>query len=159
MKTTIGSLFLGTLLAGCASAPALGISASSQATSGNGTVCMPIQRGVNGAVADTRVAERWPEETYGAQAAAFAGNVGNAARYVLIDFDLRAIPPNAEVTRATLTMHANTNECSARSDITLHRITTAWNEGTASWASFGSAFDPYVESKLQRHTGDGGAAS
>jgi len=146
-----------TLLAGCATTPsfekAVRAPATASSTPGRGPVCLPIQRGVNGAVADTRVAERWPDESYGTQSVAFAGSVGSAARYVLVDFDLGAIPEGAVITRATITLHASTN-ASAPSIVTAHRITTAWNEGTVTWSSFGGAFDPYVEAKLDRVEGD-----
>jgi hypothetical protein len=74
---------------------------------GTDAVCRWVHRGAGGNVADTRVAERCPDRSYGNETVAFAGRVEGAARYVLLDFDIRAVlPAGAEVRSATLVVTA-----------------------------------------------------
>src|SRR6185436_11816490 len=43
---------------------------------------------------------------------------------------------------------------SGHATVTAHRVTTAWNEGTVTWNSFGGAFDAYPEAKLTLEAGE-----
>src|SRR4051794_3877011 len=67
------------------------------APSASASTCIAIQRGGVGEVHDTRIAETWPDQNYGAQDVAFAGKVGGAAREVLLGFELPAIPKGSKI--------------------------------------------------------------
>lgn len=133
------ALPLALVLAGCAGADLAPRAAQSpMAAQPAGSACVLIQRGQNGDVADTRIAESWPSTAYGSADVAFAGKVGNGARQTLMRFDLSGVPAGARITRATVTLHRTSCGCAT---INLHRVTRAWDEATTTWSSFGGAYE------------------
>jgi len=110
-----------------------------------GQACVVIQRGASGDVADTRIAEQWPDANYGVSDATFAGHVGHGDRDVLLGFALAGIPERAVVTKATLTLHKGV--CGG-SGVEVHRVTAAWDERTTTWNSFAHAYENDVAAEF-----------
>ena len=104
--------------------------------------CVRIQRGVRGDVADTRIAARWPDASYGDAAVAFSGRAGGGDRHMLVGFDLSSLPDNAVISRAALTLHKTGG---LASELAVHRVTGQWNERTATFRALDSAWDSAPE--------------
>ena len=102
-------------------------------------VCIAIQRGVSGTVADTLLANRTPAANYGTSAGLVTGLVSATQREALVRFDLGAVPAGAIINSAILTMDESALVSGAAS-INAHRVTAAWNETTVTWQSFNQAF-------------------
>ncbi len=83
-------------------------------------------------VADTFIDVDKPTNTAGSQTTMKTRPAAaDRLKYSLVQFDLGAIPPGATITAATLTLEvqaARNNHVDA-----VHRVLTAWEEGTASW--------------------------
>ena len=118
-------------------------------------MCLTIQRGVFGNVADTQIGKdnRPPPDgladvNYGSSNVFNSGDVGVLPRLALVRFDLAGIgiPAIASITSATVTLNARTSGSSAIVDV--HRITAPWDEHTVTYASFGLAYDPTVETSF-----------
>ena len=115
--------------------------------------CVRIQRGVRGDVSDTRIAARWPDASYGAEAVAFSGHAGGGERHMLVGFDLGSIPKNAVISRAALTLRKTAG---MGSELAVHRVTAPWSEGTATFRGLESGWDhaPEQVTKLETNEGD-----
>jgi hypothetical protein len=142
---------------GCAGAPQAVVATAPDAHAapavvGGGERCVAIQRGRGGAVQDTRVAERWPDRTYGGQGVAIAGRVSTANNEMLLRFDLADIPAGAAITRATLTVEAATCPTQAV-ELVVHRVTSPWDEQGATWATFAGAFVEASATRLRVEAG------
>ncbi len=101
-------------------------------------VCVTIQRGVNGTVADTYIVNTPSDlnSNFGPRTTMLSDAT---PRDALIRFDLSFIPATATINSATAKVgERNTGAATVR----VHRITAPWAEGTVTWASFGGAFDP-----------------
>ena len=94
------------ILGGCsaASAPAPAHAPIASQPSPAASSCVVVQRGASGDVADTRIAEQWPQANYGASDASFAGKVGSGERDVLLGFPLPKLPANADDLALLLTV-------------------------------------------------------
>src|SRR6266498_4513059 len=108
--------------------------------------------------------------------------IGSASNTVvhrpLLRFDLRRIPPGAQVTSAELRLWYGANSA-APGEIDVHRATRAWDEGKAgypgscdgsgadwrearaglAWSAAGGDFDPKVWAKTTVHSSGGGSDS
>ena len=127
-----------------ASAPASAVAAPATMASPG---CARIQRGVQGDIADTRIAQRWPDASYGDQQVAFAGQAGEGGkRFMLMGFDLRMIPKNAVISRAVLTVQKTGG---LGGDLLVHRVNARWDERTASYNALAAAWDSGIEPSLQ----------
>ncbi|MDA0799647.1 MAG: DNRLRE domain-containing protein [Chloroflexi bacterium] len=60
----------------------------------------------------------------------------NVRRRMLIAFDLSSLPANREIVAATLEMRMS-KSASGAFDVSLHRVTTAWAEGTSAASGMG----------------------
>lgn len=113
--------------------------------------CVTIQRGRFGAVNDAYVYQAFPNANYGGAVVLYTGSVNNYPHYSLLWFDLSAIPANAPLTQATLTLQmdeaSGTAGPSGRA-INVHRITSAWSEAAVTWTNFASQFDATVWSSF-----------
>jgi hypothetical protein len=91
---------------------------------------------------DASIWMQYPDDNYGS-----SDHMGVRNRYgdisdpdhwevnALIKFDLSSIPPGARIDSATLYLYyydCAFNNCQNR-DLTCHRITSGWNEGTVTW--------------------------
>lgn len=65
----------------------------------------------------------------------------------LVAFGLDAIPADAVIEHATLTLHAN--GVGSEAPITLHRATAAWDEAIVTYDSFAQAYAPAPDATLQ----------
>jgi hypothetical protein len=97
-----------------------------------GTACVRIQRGLHGEVSDTRVSEALPGHNFGSYPLGLTGEKAGGERGMLLAFDLRDIPKDARVTRATVTLHRRTNGVS---QMTVHRVNASWTESEATWSN------------------------
>lgn len=70
----------------------------------------------------------------------FAGqnNMGNNRR-ALLQFDLSAIPSTATITSVSLTLTVDQVSASVTNNFNLHRLTTAWGEGTSTGGGAGAS--------------------
>ena len=134
------------VLAGCAAvdeAQAPDVPAGRVEASGLAApVCVVIERGVAGSVADALISDVSPTKNYGASAALTCGAVPPGQRHGLLRFDLSAIPAGVTVTSATATLTVTLQNAAAAQ---AHRITAPWNEATVTWSSFNDAFLPQIE--------------
>ena len=101
-----------------------------------GVRCIRIHRGAGHAVTDTRIAERWPDRSYGAEPVAFAGRVGDAERNMLVRFETEALPSDISIVRAKLSLHMSVP---GGGSVSGHMATAPWTESDT-WASFNGAF-------------------
>ena len=122
-------------------------------TSASLTGTVTLQRGTYGAVADTFLSAAEPRKNHGDQRKLRVSRRNEA----LLRFDVAAIPANAVVTSAALTVFVNGGDDEDDDDcddgdheghpiapLKLHRVTRAWAERTVTYASFGQQFDPAV---------------
>lgn len=106
-------------------------------------VCLSIQRGVFGAVADSYISPGEPHNTSaGAYVNLYTGYHSSGQKQSLISFDLSPLPEGATVLSAS--MQIGVIYSSMPGIINVHRITAPWSEPTVTYASFGNAFDPAI---------------
>jgi spore coat protein A len=84
---------------------------------------------------DNTIAEELPDNSSGECESIFAGMTNEpaptgSARRALMQFDLSVIPPNSTINSVTLSMTITRGGNNAEANFSLHRITTAWGEGT-----------------------------
>ncbi len=94
--------------------------------------CVKIVRGGAGAVFDTHLAPGNGNWAAGAQSGTWTGGNNNQAAF---QFDLSAVPANANVTSATFDVYVSWNSESAT--VNAHETITAWTEATAKWSNMG----------------------
>ncbi len=85
-------------------------------------------------VADTTLAQELPDNSSGICDSIFAGNTDNGvgtARRALLQFNLSSIPAGSIINSVTLSMPVTRGGNHVNSTFTLHRVTSAWVEGTA----------------------------
>src|SRR4029079_2217338 len=68
-------------------------------------VCISIQRGLSGTVADTLLANKTPASNFGTSAALVTGLVGGTQRESLLRFDLSTVPAGATINSAILSLY------------------------------------------------------
>ena len=61
---------------------------------------------------------------------------------VLTRFDLSGIAANAQINSAVAWFHLKAGKDHPEGSITVHEITTPWDESTVTWDSFGDAYQP-----------------
>ncbi|HRI67686.1 MAG TPA: DNRLRE domain-containing protein [Polyangium sp.] len=110
----------------------------------NAPVCLSIQRGTSGTVADAQIVSDRPTTNYGAKSAATI-NGGSVNRQLLFRFDVSAIPSTVTITSAYLTLSAYQQTFGASGTLHAHKILAPWVEGTVTWAVFQGSFSPIVE--------------
>ncbi len=98
--------------------------------------CITIQRGLPGSVVqDTWLSSATPNAGNGAYPSLYTGTTGNANKLTLARFDLSAIPSEATVTSATLSLFHKTK--SVASTINVHQANALWTEAGATYANYG----------------------
>jgi len=100
--------------------------------------CIYLSRHGGDAVEDTRVARAWPDKSYGKEPVAFTGLVGRDQRQFLLRFGLEDVPEGADVRRANLILYRSVCGGSA---LSVHRVTSPWDEARTSWNSLQQQFD------------------
>jgi hypothetical protein len=132
------------------SSPGPNTSSAEQEVTGSVT----IQRGTSGVVNDTYVSAADLKKNFGTEDKLRVSTKNET----LIRFELAGIPASAVITRATLKVYLNRGEVDDPPDgngdgdtrgfpvvpIDIHRVTGAWNEGTATYKSFNQDFDSAV---------------
>ncbi|AUX41034.1 uncharacterized protein SOCE26_024390 [Sorangium cellulosum] len=127
------------------------------AVEGEGPTCVTLQRGTAGAVEDVTIWENfptWNDNTVSLR----TGTLGEfGLRHAVLEFDLSPVPAGATVVSATLRLRQIYRDDVSTSTINIHRVTSAWSESAATWASLGngSAFDPAIASSFQSLPGTG----
>jgi len=114
-----------------------------QALSTEGQVCVTVQRGAAGHVEDASIWQVAPKN--GVDGAHPHLDVGTSSsshiQRSLLRFDLAAVPNDAHVLSAKLTLF-QANKGGPDSTVNVLRATAPWSEGTVTWSSFGDAFEP-----------------
>ncbi|MBI2565496.1 MAG: DNRLRE domain-containing protein [Candidatus Schekmanbacteria bacterium] len=102
-----------------------------------GSTCVVIDRN-EGTVADAHVWQQKPDKNWGGSNSLTTsrGSVGD--RQALLYFDTSAIPQDAVVESATLTLNVLLY---GGAPVDVYRIKEPWSEGTVTWNSFGSNYD------------------
>jgi hypothetical protein len=114
-------------------------------------VCVTLQRGRAGTVSDAYVYQAFPNANYGGAVVLYTGSVNNYPHFSLLQFDLSAIPANAALSQATLTLEMDEASGAAGvggRTINVHRITSAWSELGVTWTNFASQYSPTVWSSF-----------
>ena len=110
-------------------------------------VCVTVQRGVLGNVADTFLSGDYPFWAPGTEPGLWTGisSAGNE-NVALYRFDLGFLPPTARVTAATLRLQVSWND--QNNVVFVHRVLAPWSEATARANNFGfpGDFDPVPDS-------------
>ncbi|WP_437618445.1 DNRLRE domain-containing protein [Sorangium sp. So ce1151] len=109
-------------------------------------VCVTIERGVSGGVADAYISTGEPNNRTGAYEFLGTGLHSSGEKMSLLAFDVGAIPGNATVQSATLSLSMQWQATSGV--VEAHAITAPWSEATVTSSSFGGAFDPAVEASF-----------
>jgi hypothetical protein len=107
-----------------------------------GMVCITLQRGLAGSVADALINEVGADKNFGASGALTASVGSPGQRHGLLRFDLSAIPPGATITSATATLGVLLH---GGAPVHAHRVTAPWSESSVTWSSFAGAYSPVVE--------------
>ena len=141
------------LLAGCQAggpapggeAPRLGEAAAAAST----PVCVTIQRGLAGDIADALVNAASPDKNYGASGSLTVGEpiAGGPPRATLIRFDLSPVPPGVSIVSATATL-TRLLTFNAQSQADAHRATAPWSESAVTWNTLNGAHLPAVEASF-----------
>jgi hypothetical protein len=99
--------------------------------------CITIQRGTHGDVADAKIIDQLPAANYGSDDRVSVGKVIAGEHRTLIRFDLGEVPPNVQITEATLrvTNVGGDNDPTVRA----HRALVSWVENQVTWPSFYAA--------------------
>jgi hypothetical protein len=103
-------------------------------------LCVTFQRGAGGGVHDASVASNQPAANHGASNTLLAGQAGAVTRRLLLSFDLGSIPPSAQITSAEIHLFGALGQGSGT--LAAHQALAPWQEGTVTWSSFGSSYDP-----------------
>ncbi|KYF60138.1 hypothetical protein BE04_11305 [Sorangium cellulosum] len=127
---------------------------AAEALAVDGQVCITLQRGADPAsVADAVLWQNAPGWNDGTSPNLGTGTSETGGlRRSLLRFDLSGVPSGAEVVSANLSISQTYKVVD--STVRIHRVTSAWEEPTVTWASFGEAFDPAVAASF---TSGGGA--
>lgn len=106
-----------------------------------GTTCVVLRRQGGTKAIDSFVSEEKKDNNYGASSfAGITGAAGNVTR-ALFRFDLGAIPSNATILNAGLSLtQNNTGAAVAR----VHVLNGQWDEATVTWNKLGATFGPAV---------------
>ncbi|MDC0682709.1 thrombospondin type 3 repeat-containing protein [Sorangium atrum] len=105
-------------------------------------ICVMIQRGTFGQVADTAIWALYPSYNEGSAPYLHTGLSSGAEKNALYRFELDSIPYGATVESATF---STTLYSSGTGEIRVHRINASWAESTVTWSSFADSFEPAVE--------------
>jgi hypothetical protein len=118
-------------------------------------VCVTVQRGAGAAgAADAVIWEDAPSWNDSASPTLSTGtSEAGGLRRSLIRFDLPGLPSGASVVSASLSLSQTYK--TVDSTVRVHRVTSAWDEPTVSWASFGDAFDPAIAASFTSGGGTG----
>lgn len=147
LPLALSTLALG--FAGCGSSlmeePPPSLSESTHALSE--TSCITLHRGAEGSFADASISSQQPGHSTGSQPQLQVGQLGHHSHYGLLRVDTSAIPPQATLTSATLTVwrQGPAKEATLRA----HAILAPWQEPSVTWAGFASAFAPQSASSAQ----------
>lgn len=98
------------------------------------TTCVTVQRGANGSAQDAMLSNPPMAGTFGTLPIVRVGGKDEG----LFWFGLTAVPANAVVSSATLTLFVNGSASDA--PINVHRATAPWSEASVSYASFGQSY-------------------
>jgi hypothetical protein len=118
--------------------------------------CLTLQRGVSGAVADAQIGAAAPTKNYGSSTAFVTGGTLDEPKRALLRFDLSAIPVDAQIESASLTLAEL--KVAGAGTVRAHRVTAPWSEPTVTWNSFGDAFDPALSASFSSGAGAGTVA-
>ncbi|MDY7079284.1 MAG: DNRLRE domain-containing protein, partial [Chloroflexota bacterium] len=105
-------------------------------------VCVTIQRGVFGEVADGYIWAAEPDSSYNGLSL-YTGIIGSGEKRSLVSFGLDALPEGAVVRSATFGVWEYSG--GSGEAITIYRITEPWSEGEATWASSADDYEAGVE--------------
>lgn len=82
---------------------------------------------------DTALTTYSPDSNYGTNQYIYAGARSNLTSRLLIQFDLSSIPTGASISSTDLSLYCNNVEAASGKSLSAHKITTAWDESTATW--------------------------
>jgi hypothetical protein len=106
-------------------------------------VCVTLQRGTLGSVADASILAATPALNLGSYVNLYTGYKASAGgKMSLVQFDLGVIPFGAMITSAELGVFQTYS--TTPSTVRVHRATAAWAESTVSWSNFNGAYDAAV---------------
>ncbi|WP_437693313.1 DNRLRE domain-containing protein [Sorangium sp. So ce176] len=108
-------------------------------------VCVTLQRGASGQVADALLLEAYPDYSDGQSPYNATGTAHGARQQALYWFGLDGIPVGATVTSAEFGAVAFG---SSDQIVRVHRVTAPWSEGNVTWRSFAASYDGAVEADL-----------
>src|SRR5262249_18891378 len=115
-----------------------------QAAQALNQVCIGIQRGAFGTVADAQIANKLPAANYGTATGMNTGLGSGQERQDLIRLELGVIPVGAKINSAIFSAYDNFAP-NGQATLNVHRVLAPWNETTVTWQSFAGAFNPAVE--------------
>ena len=104
-------------------------------------VCVTIQRGTLGEVADGYIASGYPTQGSFSSYSFYTGLSGTGENRALIRFDLDELPAGAVVHTATLGLSQYTP--ASGETVHIYRMTQGWSEGEPTWATFSGSYDAY----------------
>lgn len=114
-------------------------------------VCFTLQRGALGTVEDAYISESEGSNVTGAYEYFGTGLHATGEKMGLIAFDLSAVPEDATLQSATLSVSIQYESTPALVDV--HAILAPWSEATVTYADLDGAFDPTVEASLSTPAG------
>lgn len=108
-------------------------------------ICVKVQRGLYGDVADAYIWAKYPGYNDGANTYTNVGLVGGYEKQALYRFGLDFIPEGSIVTSATF---GTIMYSQASQPLGVHRVTAPWSEATVTWSNFAGSFDASLEAIL-----------
>ena len=110
-------------------------------------ICVTVQRGSFGTVADTSMWELVPNAAYGAAVRISTGDrmhpaLGPGETRSLLNFDLGFLPAGVAIQSATFGIYSET---ASGEPVSIYRVTEGWSEASANWTSAADDYDPAVE--------------
>lgn len=146
-------------LVGCRSDPLdhphPSVAQATQAASTDGQVCLTVQRGTSGQVADAILWQNAPTWTDGAATRLSTGtSAQGGVRRPLLSFDLSAVPPGAVVLSANLRLQ-QLYKSGPASTMGLYPVTAPWSEAAATWNALSTSFSSPAAASLTSVSGSG----
>jgi hypothetical protein len=112
--------------------------------------CVTIQEGLSGSSYDSGLQKASPGTNFGNKQENAVGQSQGSLQEFLLYFNLTAVPPNVQITSATLTLE---QYATVVEPVNIHMALAPWNPATVTWNSFGQDYSQAAASTFNTVVG------